>query len=1128
MRSSKAITNYAVILLTVLVLISSSVSAIAEDFSAFGEKKDVSVCACDLTTDHITIHNTGDITSTFMIDAEGRAAEWTDLAPQTFYLEQGEVKTVERFIKVPCRARGDYTLNTTVRTLFDMEKVLEQTLKVQNCPNIQIIPKFSGAQQECPCTPVQYSFEVVNTGNHIETYEISVEPYSEAISLSTDFLVLEPGEKQEILVFINLECGQYGEKIFTFNARAQGTGILGQTDFVLDINKCYDYYILVGEEYNVCQGIPNIILFQIDNKANIANEYFLAVEGADWAYPENETIAAWGGETKESNILVFPPDEEESLHTITLRSMSARGEEERIKEILLETEKCYDYELVETEGVFQATECKTKDHIFTLKNIGGRDTTYYIDAEGLEWMTTSPEPITLGAGQEESIVFRGEAPCESAGEYIENIYITIEEINQTYLEEKTVTVHAKEEVYMPEIDIPDLKIDYAGGETEIKITNNGFETATYLLGLVASDWITLDTSSVELAPGENTTLLLQAWPTEDVPEETYAGELTARVQGEEIEYSTDFTVELRENAGWPLWLIAAIAGGALLLIIIIVILVVFLSKKRKKKEKKEEPKEEKKEDKEIITIDKREYRRKKKEEKKTRLWPILLLLLLALIVAGGLYYAFSTGLLGGERNETISEEPEELEEMPETVEERVVPVTPTPEETETGVLTNVEIEESLITIDRSGVAGEGNKIIISNETEINLLLSIKNPTDRKAKFTIHTPENSWLSFERDKITVMPNATDTTNIKITPDLGALKDNDYALTINTTLEGKKIYYEETLDLVLTTQKTGIKSLWPWLLAGLVALAIIILIISLATMKRKPEIKKDKELMKEKKVKEEKKPKKETKKAEKKAESRSGVWMPVVAGIIIIILLAALGFWAYNTFQPAGEGGEINETEKAAQEPAAEEPTDTQTQPEELKLTEEDVEEALITIDRSGVPGSGDVLKLDQEQYTLPISIKNPTDRKARFTVNTSNESWVVFDQYKILVEPDSVKSAEMTLIPDMEALERNDYKITIDTKLEGQKIDYEEELSFVLKKNKGFEASYWVYVLAGLILIGLIVLIVEIVKKSRDSKNKTPAVVKSKTKEKKEKAVDQINKELAELRKKTVLQLKKSAN
>jgi flagellar basal body-associated protein FliL len=1095
------------------------VAALTEDFSAFGEKKDIKSCACDLTTDSITIHNTGDVTSTFMLFLEGEAAEWADIAPQTFYLEPGEVKQIERFIKVPCRARGEYVLNTTVRTLFDTEKVLGQTLNVENCPNIQIIPKFSGAQEECPCTPVQYSFEVVNTGNHIETYDISVEPYSEAIALSTDFLILEPGEKQEIAVFINLACGEYGEQVFTFNVMAQGTGLLGQTDFALDIKKCYDYELLVGEEFGVCQDIPNIIPFQIENQADIANEYFVFVEGEEWAFPENESIPAWGGELVDGNVLVFPPNEDESLHTIYLSTISARGEEERFKEILLETEKCYDYELIETENVFKAIECKAKEHIFVLKNIGSRDTTYYVDLEGLEWLTTSADPITLGPGEETDVILSGATPCESYGDYLENIYITLEEVNQTYLEEKTFSVYLKEEAYLPDIEISDLEIDYAGGETEVKITNTGFETATYDLSLVASDWISLDTSRVELAQGENATVMLQAWPTNDTMPDLYAGEFVARVVGEDIEYAVDFYVELKEDRGLPLWLIALIASGMILIVIIVLIVALLLGKK--KKPKKEEKKEEKKSKKEAFAIDQKEYRRKKKEEKKTRIWPIILIIIIALLVAGGIYYAFTTGLVGGERNETLEEEGAVAEE-PETAEQAVIPETPAPEETPTGVLTNAEIQESLITIDRGAVEGEGNTLELTNQTEINLPLSIKNPTDRKARFTVNTQDDSWVSFEREKITIMPDTTETINVKVTPDLEALEDNDYSIKINTTLEGKKIYYEETLDLVLTKQKPVLQNYWPWLLAGLIALLIIILIVRFTSKDKKERPKK-----KETKTAAATKPKKISKKEGKK----DGVgWIPVVVGIIIILILAALGIWAYAAFGPEGTYAEkMQEESQKGDEQEVSETVETQAPAPETKLTEDDVEESLITIDRSGIEGEGDVFKLDQEQYVLPMTISNPTDRKARFTVNTGNESWIIFDQYTILIGPKAEKTVDMTLAPDMDALKENDYMISINTKLEGKRIDYEEELNFVVKGDKKFDAGYWLYALAGLILIGFIILVIELVKRKKGEKDIKPAKKsKKKSKKEKEKGMEQINKDLADLRKKTVVKLKKSSS
>jgi cytoskeletal protein RodZ len=1034
----------------------------------------------------------------------GEAAEWANIAPQSFFLEPGEVKQIDQFINVPCRKKGEFLLNTTIKTLFDLEKTLEQNVKISNCANVQIIPLFSGAQQECPCTPVQYGFEVANTGNHVEMYEISVEPYSEAITLSTDFLVLEPGERETIDVFINLACGEYGERIFTFNAFAKGTGILGQTDFVLDIDKCYEYEVVVGTEYGICQGVPNIIPISVDNQADIANEYFLNVEGAEWAHVENETVAAWGGEVVDSNILLFPPVEDEGLYTITLESLSVRGEEQRVHEILLESEKCYDYQLIETEGVFEAVECKAKDHVFVLKNIGSRAASYYIDLEGFDWLTTtaSIEPVVLAPGEEAEVVMSGQTPCDVFGEFLENVYVTIDEVNQTYVEEKVITIYAKEEAYLPQVEFEDLKIGYEGGETEIQITNTGFQTATYDLSLFASDWITIDTSSVLLGPGQNATVMLQAYPTEDVWQDVYAGELIVSVAGEGVEYSLDFLVELKQEYGTPLWIILTAGGAVLLLLIAIIVLAILLSKK--KKPKKKEEKEEKKPEKTLITIDKREYAKKKKEEKKTPIWPVFLIIAIALLLGAGAYYAVSSGMIDLDRNETVEEvaEPE-----PEPI--------PEPEEVPSGVLTKDDIQESLITIDRSGVAGEGNVLLITNETEINLPLSIKNPTDRKAKFTVNTPEEGWVQFEHDTILVLPDSIKIINVKIIPDLEALEKNDYAVTINTTLEGKKIFYEETLDFVLSKKRSWLEDFWPWIAAGLVALALIIAIIILSS-KKKPFKKAAK---KEKKAVDKEKPKKATK---TKLKKEGLGWGAIVAGIVGIIILIALGIWAYNTFIPT----DSEEIEQVDVVPDETEETE-ETQETEEKLTEDDIEESLITIDRNAVPGSGTVLEVDAEEYILPLSIKNPTDRKARFEVSTNNESWIVFDHYIILVEPESIKEVEMKLVPDMDALKESDYVVTINTRLEGKKIDYKEELAFVVKEKKSFGIGFWAYALAGIVLLGLIILAAELLKHRKAAPAKKKKVKKVKKIVSKDKNIADINKELAVLRKKTVLKLKKAS-
>ena len=1101
MRSSKTFPNYLTVLSILIILFCSSAAAYQEDFEAFGAKKDINVCSCDLNTDSITLQNTGDVTSVYSLYNTGEVSNWVNMAPQVISLEPGEIKQVDRFIKVPCKKTGEYEFNTTIKTLFETEKVLEQKLTIQNCENVMINPHFTDTLSGCPCTPMQYSFDVINTGNHIETYEISVEPYSDGISMSADLIVLEPGEKQTIDVFINLECGQYGLKDFTFNAFAQGTGILGQTDFSLDIQKCYDFDILAADDYIVCQGVPNIIPIQIENKASVANDFIIDAQASkgsnDWIQIETPTLSAWSRETVNSSILVTPPVETERTYSLTLNSLATRGEESRTKEIGIETEKCYDYELTEADYTMDSIACEEKNHEFTLMNIGSRETTYTIDLEGNDWLTTQNNQVKLGAGEQSTIIIKGNSPCET-GDYLENIYVTIDDINQTFLEEKTFSIKSKEDAFLLDISNPDLTVGYDGGEKEIQVTNKGFEKASYSIITTASDWITTDKSEFELGPGENTTLTLMAYPTEDIAKDVYAGEITASVKGQGIEYSTDFLVTLGDKTNWML---ISIISGAAILLILILLLVLFL---RKKKTKEEDKIVEEKPKKAPITVDKREYRRATKEKKKSRFWPILIAIILLLAIAGGAYFLVTSGAFAPSEEETNETQPAETPTQEITQE---VPVE-TAQENATVVLTNADIQEELITIDRTAIAGEGNTLELTNETEITLPISIKNPTDRKARFSINAQEGVWVTFDKDKVTVMPNSTEIVNLKITPNLQELETSDYAISMNTSLVGTKIQYEEIIDLVLTKQKSQLKDYIQWIIGGVIALIIILIILAI--------IGRSKEKTAEEKVKI--KPVKEKKakiKARAERKEEKGSILPLVIALIVVLIIASLGIWAYKTFYTGTNEQQPAETTEQTPEIPTQEEVVT-----EEKVTENNTEESLITIDRSDVSGNGNEILVNKDSYLLPLYIRNPTDRKARFTVNTTDGSWISFDDYRILIDPLSTKILNMTLTPNLEQLKENDYSVSLNTKLEGQKINYQEQLNFVIKQKNNFEIGYLGYGIIGIILIIIVIIVSETIRR----RNKIPNKKKNKLKEK---DIKDINKEIFNLRKNTTLKLKRNS-
>jgi len=238
-----------------------------------------------------------------------------------------------------------------------------------------------------------------------------------------------------------------------------------------------------------------------------------------------------------------------------------------------------------------------------------------------------------------------------------------------------------------------------------------------------------------------------------------------------------------------------------------------------------------------------------------------------------------------------------------------------------------------------------------------------------------------------------------------------------------------------------------------------------------------------------------------------------------IIVIIIIASIGFWAYNLTRTAGT--ETEETEnivKVTQDvPAEIENEDIPVKVEDTKITEETAEQPLITLDRTSVSGEDDEFIVEQTEYILPITVTNPTDRKARFTVNMSDDGWVSFEKTKILVEPKSDKIINMTLTPDLEALKENDYSVTISTSLQGEEIDYNEELNFVLTQKKKFPYMYTVYALIGLIMLLAAFTAIR----------KAAAKIKKIRHERKQvKGSVEIRKNISVLRKKTVQRAKKT--
>lgn len=595
-----------VLLISTVLFTVSSATAVQENFNAAALQNIISMCACDLSANTISVLNTGDITSVYSLDQEGTAAQWSTVAPQAFALEHGEQKTITQFINVPCRARGEYTLNTKINTLFGLRKDLQQTVRITNCPNVEIQPIGSSTFETCPCSQSQYQFEIKNTGNHAEEYKIAVNVPSsitkDAITLSNDVLILEPNERKIIFVFTNLDCGVYGDQTFTLTVLARGSQVFSKVNFGANIVKCYDYALSAKTDAVIaCKGVNTTIPVAIKSQSGIANEYRTGIVGPAWITLPEHSLFVSGGEQGIINLLAAPSSGTNETVEIVVNTVTKRGDEYRALDLAVEPQNCYDHEFIFELSALTQEKCRPKDHGVLLVNSGTKPARVNITLVAPEWMELTGVPndgaghVKLAPQQHAEFFIKSNPPCDFEGEQSFDLvasYADAEEPLTTST--NTLRVITSEQVHAVNTDLSRISIDYNKRSTPVTITHTGTDKATYELELLASAWMTLDKKYLTLAPGEVATVNLTTAPEPDVPQDTYNATIIAHAFGMNTKSQNEFVVHLYKNkyyettfTFWNTYHRYVKSGFVALVLLVTVALI--MQVRRKKDRKEEQP-----------------------------------------------------------------------------------------------------------------------------------------------------------------------------------------------------------------------------------------------------------------------------------------------------------------------------------------------------------------------------------------------------------------------------------------------------------------------------------------------------------------------------------------------------------
>lgn len=833
------------LLIAIFMVLAVSGIALEENFDASAQKETVYACSGAVTTNTITIKNTGDVTSVYSIASLGSMAPYTTCTNTEITLEPRGSKNIECYIRGPL-VEGSYSLETEVSTLFGLVKVLKQDVKLEKCVNLQLYAKDTD-KKSCPCTPVEYEFELKNNGAITEIYHFTLSDYSEYAAFSENPAILGPGESRDVFLYLNLPCSVYGEKTIELTATAEKSEYFGVVSLDLNLDRdCYEYSIR-AEDVGMCNFEKRTALIEINNTSEIANTYTFNLDGKDFARFENDTFLVAPKTHATIPLTIDTKNVPSGRYNFTVGAVSERGEVDKADDMVVEVQNCYALKLGIEKTSDDLINCEKTSYGIDIKNPGTKTNTYELKIEGSEILALSKNEVTVAPDSTGHAELNIDVPCNETGKkYAE---LTVSLLDKSEISESVnlgYDIHSIAEGYMINYEIGERTIEYDSNNVSVIVENVGLKKGTYLLSVNGPDWARLSDNKMTLNVGEGKELALFTTPPNETEEGKYKIDLIAQLENTDVAYKNTFEIKII-RIPWTTkaynavkdfmeiyWLFIVLGIIALIALLLAISAIRKAAKVMKERPKAEIP---------AIVAPKEEVYRLKVEKgmpKKTILWKWLLPLFLILVIIGAAVLLYSNWpVIAGVFAKNVTEDV-----APEEVKVRVY-------------------------ADKSELTTIGKTILISENTTIKVI--VKNYENNSAAYNIRA-NVLWIELSTDRIELGPQEAKLFFMTVSPpETGVHK-------ITITLENDEGNYKEKLDLKVINKAYFMKY-WLYLVGALAALIILLI-----AFRRKQKFK----------VKEEK--------VEFKVMRERKTLKRISLGIVIVLLIASATYLIYSNLKPA----------------------------------------------------------------------------------------------------------------------------------------------------------------------------------------------------------------------------------
>ena len=594
-----------ILLIFVLLVLLPGVHA-AYDVVAPGQR--ITMAACTAFSEQLTVRNTGSTATKVMLSAD---SDWVLLAPESVLIPPGEGRSVDAFIRAPCRSEGLYSITITADDGTAV-KELSQELRVTNPDNI-VFGVSRSSLSTCPCSGVSVPFTIQNPGNFFERYRLSVDNHDQYYTIVPDAVSLLPGSSAEGFIRFQTPCDVYGDLSARLIVQALNSGQQESLPLAADVAQCYDFLLAAPSIAEACNDDETLVRINITNVANISNSYSLELLDepmfADLLGDQLSLLPSQRGYTE----VLLSPRDAVGNYTMWVQADTEIGELQAQAPIMIDVPVCHGIDITVNQQVDVCEEVLVVP--VAISNTGRYEQDINLSITGPEWLVLNDSQMVLDAGEtgETSIIIDAHnASAESYEAEITAMYAD----NSLITDSSVVSIEGYSDRDCYQVRFAPSEIIVRSNITQyaVNMTHEGVKGADYAISLFGPEWLSLMTQNVSLDPAESAAIQLLV---DNATNGSYWADVVASTH--DVEYTGN--IKFQVGPGTPLVWYLLIGIIAFFIILLIVLILLLASKPVKRTEKKEPEKKAK-----------RDQKTKKREQSSWWIWSLILIGLIFLIL----------------------------------------------------------------------------------------------------------------------------------------------------------------------------------------------------------------------------------------------------------------------------------------------------------------------------------------------------------------------------------------------------------------------------------------------------------------------------------------------------------------